>query len=94
MRGISEERLRELVNEGSLDERNTLEFLIRTECQELNPWRPIDENTPRDRMILIWDDNHGHCAVAWNEFYLCFTSTIGYKYYQATHWQELPKEPE
>lgn len=38
-----------------------LKYLI-SQCKELDPWLPIDENTPKDRMILIWDDNYGQCT--------------------------------
>lgn len=67
MRGISEERLGELFKEyqhkflsSQLEKMyephaimNTLQVLL-DECQELNQWQPIDENTPKDREIVVF----------------------------------------
>ena len=38
-------------------------FII-TECKELNQWQPIDENTPRDRRILLLYED-GDVRIDW-----------------------------
>lgn len=62
MRGIKEERLRELFrvqynpprDEYERGFNNCLAMLLTFECKELNPWLPIDENTPKDRSLLLY----------------------------------------
>lgn len=96
MRGISEQRLKELNNDINQVLRTTtygtVYTLLEKECKELNEWKPI-ETAPKDRMILIWDDGYGCVAANWNAFWLCFTDMRGGRYVLATHWQELPEEP-
>lgn len=45
MRGISEERLKKIVEDYPPDHRNhrVAKYLIATECQELNQWIPLEE---------------------------------------------------
>lgn len=63
-------------------------------CEELNEWKLIDENTPKDRSILVyapgreglgplitickWHEDVGFCIDLIRE---------------PTHWQELPEPP-
>ena len=92
--GISKERLIELRDGGSSPEfRRTLKWLVHNECKELNPWMPIDENTPKDRTILICDIGYGQVAVDWNEFTGSFSNAHRSKYLSPTHWQFLPENP-
>ena len=96
MRGISEERLKEVAEDYPPDHRNhrMAKYLIATECQELQePWIPVDENTPRDRQIKIYDDGYGQVVVQWNAYFRCFTDPHGHKYLNPTHYQELPADP-
>ncbi len=90
-RGISEERLNEVLGVMSISHLSKL--LLIAECAELNQWQPINENTPKDRLINIYDEGYGQTIVTWNEFYKCFTDFHGHKYMQPTHWQEIPEDP-
>ena len=51
--GISKERLLEIakapINKNNEELQFILRWLITTECAELDPWLPIDENTPKDK---------------------------------------------
>lgn len=90
MRGISKEELRRLRDyyfslgiNPVIDINNLIE-----QCKELNPWLPIDENTPKDRPLLL----KANCGVAvegsfngyWWEEHLLRTEI------RPTHYQELP----
>ena len=91
MRGISEERLIDIFACYPLE---AAEKIILQECQELQePWIPVDENTPRDRQIKIYDDGYGQVVVQWNAYFRCFTDPHGHKYLNPTHYQELPADP-
>ena len=64
------------------------------ECAELNAWQPIDENTPKDKNILVYDPGYGQLVVIWSEFYSLWITVFGRKLTQPpTHWQELPEDP-
>ena len=99
MRGISEERIIEKLRESYkstelIYESDCLNNLFKNECQELQePWIPIDENTPRDRQIKIYDAGYGQVVVQWNAYFRCFTDPHGHKYLNPTHYQELPAGP-
>lgn len=99
MRGISEERLIELVSLIPEPAEKFHEFLILSallnQCTELNTWVPIDENTPKDKQVLLFYPGHkcpsgyleNHvAAMKYNEL-----ATIRYK---PTHWMHIPNEPE
>lgn len=55
MRGISEERLNELIEMYRFNSSETPLILCELikECEELNNWNPIDDNTPKDRPVLL-----------------------------------------
>lgn len=53
MKYISEERLAEIKDIVTDGPSKLFVQLLITQCKELNPWQPIDENTPRDRRILL-----------------------------------------
>ena len=76
MRGIPEERLKVIaampasVFEAPASE--IINYLIAKECHELQePWIPVDENTPRDRQIKIYDAGYvywtPYTPEAWKE---------------------------
>ena len=107
MRGITEERLRALFDDyqhkflySQLEKMyephaimNILHMLV-DECTELNAWQPIDENTPKDKYILVYDPGYGQLVVIWLEFYNVWMTVFGRKLtHPPTHWQELPKDP-
>lgn len=56
MRGIAEERLKEVFSKlywTTNDEKELFTALL-SECTELNAWQPIDENTPKDRDLVLY----------------------------------------
>jgi len=86
MRGITEEKLLKLRTKYKSNIVNKLiDYLIK-ECTELNTWQPIDENTPKDRHVLLYG---GHVP--------CCQMFVGHANsnwsWEPTHWQELPKDP-
>ena len=88
MRGITEERLKDLFKEYSF-----IGFIL-AECTDLNAWQPIDENTPKDKYILVYDPGYGQLVVIWLEFYNVWMTVFGRKLtHPPTHWQELPEDP-
>ena len=94
MRGITEERLKEVFSWfywPSDNEKKFFESLL-SECTELNAWQPIDENTPKDKWLLVSD--------AANDIYIGrFASQYGRWYVDIginvapIYWQELPDDP-
>ena len=79
MKYISKERLETLLNNTSYITANDLLRVLINECQELNPWQPI-ETAPKDRRILLlyqdgdvridwWhhESQQGNKIVAWME---------------------------
>jgi hypothetical protein len=99
MKGISEKRLKILLNRaietsdgGSV---RAYIYLLERECKELNPWMPIDENTPKDRGVLgyvPYKDGGYKSIIGWGCFFECWVSDCGDPI-EPTHWQELPEDP-
>ena len=101
MKYISEERLEKLwsiiVKSDRMDtlvyKSDLIRFLIESECEELNPWQPI-ETAPKDREILVYAPAYQDLrflisVCKWNE-------SAGFcidELRQPTHWMELPKPP-
>ena len=55
MKYISEERLIAAIEVFDCDRRTTdIISSIIDECKEINPWKLIDENTPKDRPLLLF----------------------------------------
>lgn len=93
MRGISEERLKEIVEDYPPDHRNhrTAKYFIATECQELQePWIPIDENTPKNRSLLIFVPAAYGCEIGG---WVSKLNRWSCHPFVATHYQELPDDP-
>lgn len=86
--GISKERLEKTYNmyRKDLQFEAILGNLIR-ECRELNPWLPIDENTPKDRPILLYSPGMENGCKQ-------FVGNIESAWWKPTHYQELPGDPE
>lgn len=80
MRGITEERLKEMINIGWRADYET----ILEECKELNTWMPI-ESAPKDRRILLFFIK-GNCTVTG-----ILREDIDKSNY--SHWKELPEDP-
>ena len=56
MRGVDEETLLAVRKSLAAEGLNTdaVDALISLKIRELNPWLPIDENTPKDRELLLF----------------------------------------
>lgn len=97
MKGISKARLIEIYNNYGRQNKDYACVVnsIISECKELDPWLPIDENTPKDRNILLLVDNQ--CVQGyWSVYHWCseFPSQFDGMYgLNPTHWQELPPDP-
>ena len=68
----------------------------------MSEWQPI-ETAPKDRMILVWDEDVDHPEVVrWNDGVKAFLigfpdgnadatdDIVGWTAYYPTHWQPLP----
>ena len=85
MRGITEERLKDLCKKYSF-----IGFIL-AECTELNAWQPIDENTPKFRPVLIRFFEGKEVGIL---TYEGWQSTYAEDFIESpTHWQELPEDP-
>jgi len=99
--GISKEELRRLRDHyfslginPVIDINNLIE-----QCKELNPWLPIDENTPKDRRLNLHWPGTGWITGSWVQL----NNTVGYFTHdlsrydppsvKPTHYQELPETP-
>ena len=68
--GISKERLIEIKQSLPYGQaRLNLDRLIKAECKELDPWLPIDENTPKDRKLLFLFENCYISSGYWDATY-------------------------
>lgn len=97
MRGISEDRLRKIANEThDSDDTNmpvlSLLDMLMAECQELNPWLSIDENTPKDRELLLYYPNMFRSNKKIIGY--AFERNVSPMHGHPTHYQELPDDPE
>jgi len=95
MDGISKERLLELLNkDASPNFHRALKWLLRNECTELYPWIPVDENTPRDRPLLMMWPELGVMQGEWvvDRWYCDMWELTGSLVSrQPTHYKELQK---
>lgn len=94
--GISKEKLIKLYIEKYSEE--VTEELLLSECTELDPWLPIDENTPKDRPILVfngvkylaqWD----YCLDSWSTLPVFWAGATLDKSKLPTHYKLLPEDP-
>jgi hypothetical protein len=101
MRGISERELQielsQLEGHGNAGEKAMLLHLI-NRCEELNPWLQIDENSPKDRPLWLfngvkvigqWDD----CLCEWSVLPVFWNGQTFDTSKPFTHYQELPGDP-
>ncbi|PTQ86934.1 hypothetical protein [Nitrosomonas ureae] len=102
MEGISKERLESQLKRISLQfDYDPTDRMIRMlkqlimECTELNPWIPIDEDTPIDKELILY-----YPAGRVNHVFLPKIKLIGYHRpqlssicRQPSHYQELIKDP-
>lgn len=92
--GISKEelvRIKETMPDGQ--SKLFIHLLIK-KCTELDPWLPIDENTPKDRPIWLWNGVK-HLAARWNErnndWWIAIS--FGDSKEPFTHYKLLPEDP-
>lgn len=96
MRGISEVRLKQIAHEThdsddtNLPVLSLLDLLI-SECQELNPLLPIDENTPKDTLLLAY-----YPTMPKGLRFHVISKLVNFdaSIHKPTHYQELPDDPE
>ena len=86
MKGITEERLTQLLGEAYAEYEELFIYnLLNNECKELQPWQPI-ESAPKDRPVLLYG---GHVP--------CCQMFVGHAdanwYWKPAHWCELPLDP-
>jgi len=97
MRGISEKELKDKQDVARRIKdyvRSTLIDELISECQELKPWIPIDENTPKDRPLLLFvkypeyiiEGSYDEDYEEWHDIYFNVIN-------KPTHYQELPETP-
>lgn len=94
MRGISKERLKAILRNQILTPKTQsfVQYLI-AECQELQePWLPIDENTPKDRELLLYYPNMFRSNKKIIGY--AFERNVSPMHGSPTHYQELPDDPE
>lgn len=102
MRGISEESLKDkldIARRFNDHIRSQLLYELISECKELNPWLPIDENTPKNRRLSLYWPGTGWITGRWVQL----NNTVGYFTHdlsrydppsvKPTHYQELPETP-
>ena len=93
MRGIDEESLEQLYKSANSEEiARLIKYLIRVECKELNPWLPIDGDTPKDKDILLWCE-FGQ-RIGYIDAHDGLIRAYGLGIVAPTHYQELPDDPE
>lgn len=90
MRGIEEERLKELyLSDKTSNSLQTAIQWLMVECKELNPWLPIDENTPKDKEMLFYWPPGATC----NPLPVRMVGIFNKFFIKPTHYQELPPNP-
>jgi len=98
--GISKEELKDKLSTlyWSTDDCDQLITAMMRECKELDQWIPIDENTPKDRsLLLLWPQEIGG---AMQGYWLCdawycdmWELTGSLMSNQPTHYKLLPEDP-
>lgn len=71
----------------------TLKWLI-DNCEELDLWLTVGENTPKDRRILFfYPSGISYIGMACEGGYYPIETLIRMEPEQPTHWQKLPENP-
>lgn len=98
MEGISKERLESHLKRISLQfDQDPNDRMIRMlkqlimDCTELNPSRPIDENTPKEFDVLITDKSkRKYIGKLFSSGVWCVQGKLDFL---PTHWKELSDDP-
>lgn len=86
MKAITEETLLE-INPWDYENQQDLLNAILYQCTELNPFYPIDENTPKDKFLLLYSPGiEGVSKKFVGKLESCW-------YWNPTHFCELPEDP-
>ena len=96
MRGVDEETLLAVRKSLAAEGLNTdaVDALISLKIRELNPWLPIDENTPKDRELLLFFPERSEFNLTANkQIAICNDSYLNHCFLKPTHYQELPDDP-
>ena len=97
MRGIDEETLLAVRKSLAAEGLNTdvIDALISLKIRELNPWLPIDENTPMNRYLLCVNSVGRKDVLRLDGHSNTWRTQDGLAaHYLPTHYQELPDDPE
>lgn len=97
MRGITETELWMHRNNDMLDWDNRRAFdIVMRICppKELNPWLPIDENTPKAKPILLRVNGFAITGIGEYGMYNSWIDIVTRQLVIPTHYQELPADPE
>lgn len=91
--GISKEDLLQFLKEHDFDDPLKTDKALTALLKELNPWLPIDENTPKDRLLVMRTKEYGDPLVG--KWFAC--SDRGWWAANCikvtpTHYQELPED--
>lgn len=97
MKVISKKAVSELFNKFYNDESmrvDELEILLIEACKELDPWLPIDENTPKDKRLNLYWEGYGWYTGEWrrNQFWIDAMLSVPLNI-QPTHYKLLPEDP-
>ena len=93
MRGITEERLKEIKEKMPDGKSKLFVHALITQCTELNAWQPI-ETAPKDREILVYAPPYQDLKSLTK--IIAYHDSAGYcidELRYPTHWQELPEDP-
>ncbi len=94
--GISKEDLKDKLSTlyWSTDDCNQLITAMMCECKELDPWLPIDENTPKDKPIhLFYPYNKRQLIYQYKEA-TGWGLYVEFDYQHPTHYKLLSEDPE
>lgn len=96
MEGISKRHL--LIVRGlttAPDKLRVIDLLLAA-CVELDPWLPIDENTPKDRKLVFLFESGNISSGYWDETYRAYQTIMDVHIEslsgKITHYKELPKD--
>jgi RimJ/RimL family protein N-acetyltransferase len=92
MRGISEANVLKILSSRYAEDGFVPVSMLLNAIEELNTWKPIDENTPKDKWLPIIDEAKDTYIGKLSSRYGLWYVDIGV-HVVPTHWQELPTLP-
>lgn len=99
--GISKERLTEIARKYSPIYAKIILDIAEFECTELDPWLPIDENTPKDKPVFVWSEIDGQNVAYWSTSvwvdkggsWIVEENRSDTNILHPTHYKLLPEDP-